>query len=158
MTQTKVEQRGTKHDTTVRTLTMFMQKYLSSLLLMLNYESCNNRSDMPPPWHATLNDGNSICFCLWLLPTPLSFFAVACNCGISRRCVSSVCAAVWLLCRLSSNISLPLVCFPPSFPRCRSSFVAVHEAEPTKSRHPPPCPLPRRRLIVVFSSGDNRPR
>ena len=64
MTQTKVEQRGTKHDITVRTLNMFMQKYLSSLLLMLNYESCNNRSDMPPPWHATLNDGNSICFCL----------------------------------------------------------------------------------------------
>ena len=51
MTQTKVEQRGTKHDTTVRTLTMFMQKYLSSLLLMLNYESCNNISDMPQSWH-----------------------------------------------------------------------------------------------------------
>ena len=64
MTQTKVEQRGTKHDTTVRTLTMFIQMYLSSLLLMLNYESCDNRSAMPPPWHATLNDGNLICFCL----------------------------------------------------------------------------------------------
>ena len=58
MTQTKVEQRGTKHNITIRTLNMFMQKYLSSLLLVFNFESCNNRSDMPPPWHATLNDGN----------------------------------------------------------------------------------------------------
>ena len=152
MTQTIVEQRGTKHDITVRTLNMFMQKYLSSLLLMLNYESCNNRSDMPPPWHATLNDGNSICFCLWLLPTPLSFFAVAYNCGISCRYASSVCAAVWLLCRVSLKISLAPVCFPPSFSRCRSSFVAVHEAEPTKSRHTPPSssPAPSFDCCVLF--------
>ena len=134
--------RGTKHDMTFLGLNMFMQRQClhNHILLVLNCDFATTDRHASALARNINWCWNSICFCWWILPISLSFFAVAFNCGISHCCASSIRAAVWLLCGVSVKISLAPVCFPSSFSRCRSPFRAANEAEPTKSRHPPPCP------------------